>query len=158
MVVVTPDMFAFGSALPGPARPEEVAPAPESTVAPRTARGSLFLQVQPARVQVFVDGYYVGTVDDFDGTPGALMLDAGAHVVELDDPAYEHVRFDVRIDSSQPIIYRREMSPASAQPAAPLTSTSSPMYSIPGCYLGNVPPNDAGLPATCDPARAIRLR
>jgi hypothetical protein len=114
--------------------------------------------VQPARTQVFVDGYYAGIADDFDGNPGPLVLDTGAHIVELDEPGFETVRFDVRIDANRSIAYRRELTPVIAAPqTAPITSKPTPMYSIPGCYLGNVPPKDAGLPSTCDPARAIRL-
>jgi hypothetical protein len=30
-------------------------------------------------------------------------------------------------------------------------------YIIRGCYLGNVPPKDAGLPPGCDPDRAIAV-
>jgi hypothetical protein len=28
-------------------------------------------------------------------------------------------------------------------------------YLIPGCYMGNVPPKEANLPATCDITRAV---
>jgi hypothetical protein len=159
MVVMTPPGF-YGV----PQVPAETALAPVSAPAPLPApapKGSLLLYVQPARAQVLVDGYYAGTVDDFDGNPGALVLDTGAHIIELDDPSYQSVRFDVRIDANQSIVYRRELSPiipAIAAPAVPISSTPAPMYLIPGCYLGNVPPKDAGLPATCDPSRAVRLK
>jgi hypothetical protein len=154
MVVMTPPGF-YGV----PQVPTEVAPARVPAPAPK---GSLLLHVQPASAQVFVDGYYAGTADDFDGHPGALVLDTGAHIIELDDPSYQSVRFDVRIDANQSIVYRRELSPISpavtAPSAAPVNSTPTPMYLIPGCYLGNVPPKDAGLPSTCDPSRVIRLK
>jgi len=159
MVVMTPPGF-YGV----PQVPAETALAPVSAPAPLPApapKGSLLLYVQPARAQVLVDGYYAGTVDDFDGNPGALVLETGAHIIELDDPSYQSVRFDVRIDANQSIVYRRELSPISptiAAPAVPISSTPAPMYLIPGCYLGNVPPKDAGLPATCDPSRAVRLK
>ena len=149
MVVMAPGYYDV------PQLPAEIVPAP-------APKGSLLLQVQPARAQVFVDGYYAGTADDFDGNPGALVLDTGAHIIELDDPAYDTVRFDVRIDANQSIVYRRELvalAPAITAPSSsPNNSAPTPMYSIPGCYLGNVPPKDAGLPATCDPSRVIRLK
>jgi hypothetical protein len=154
MVVMTPPGF-YGV----PQVSTDVVPAQVPAPAPK---GSLLLHVQPARAQVFVDGYYAGTADDFDGNPGALVLDTGAHIIELDDPSYLSVRFDVRIDTNQSIVYRRELSPISpaitAPPAAPINSTPTPMYLIPGCYLGNVPPKDAGLPSSCDPARVVRLK
>ena len=30
-------------------------------------------------------------------------------------------------------------------------------YVIPGCYIGNVPPQEAGLPAGCDLGRLITI-
>jgi hypothetical protein len=122
------------------------------------AKGSLILRVQPGSAQVWVDGYYAGAADDFDGSPRTLALDAGPHTIELDEPAHETVRFDVKTISNEPIIYRRELTRVSVAPPPPIASTSTPVYLIPGCYLGNVPPKDAELPATCDPSRAIRLR
>jgi hypothetical protein len=35
--------------------------------------------------------------------------------------------------------------------------TPTTFYFIPGCYAGNVPPKDAGLPATCDQTRVITI-
>ena len=144
MVVMTPGFYGLPQA--------EAAPAPLPAPAPK---GSLLLLVQPAGAQVFVDGYYAGIADDFDGNPVALMLETGAHIIELDAPSYSNVRFDVRIDADRSIVYRRELSPIDPVIMAPSTS---PMYLIPGCYLGNVPPKDAGLPATCDPSRVVRLK
>jgi hypothetical protein len=158
MVVMTPPGFYGSSQFPGEAAAAQVpTPAPAPAPAPK---GSLLLHVQPAGAQVFVDGYFTGIADDFDGNPGALVLETGAHIIELDDPSYQSIRFDVRIDANQSIVYRRELSPnapAIATPAAAPIS-SAPTYLIPGCYLGNVPPKDAGLPATCDPSRAVRLK
>jgi hypothetical protein len=31
-------------------------------------------------------------------------------------------------------------------------------YIVPGCYIGNVPPQDAGLPASCDLSRTITIQ
>jgi hypothetical protein len=155
MVVMTAPGFYGVTQFPGEAlvtqAPEQPVPAP---------KGSLLLHVQPAGTQVFVDGYFAGIADDFDGNPAALVLETGAHIIELDDPSYQSVRFDVRIDANQSIVYRRELSPntppIATPPAGPISS--APMYLIPGCYLGNVPPKDAGLPATCDPSHAVRLK
>lgn len=44
---------------------------------------SMRLQVTPRETEVFVDGYYAGTVDDFDGTFQRLRLGPGEHDVEL---------------------------------------------------------------------------
>ncbi len=39
--------------------------------------------VKPRRAEVYVDGYYAGIVDDFDGTFQKLYLAPGEHVIEL---------------------------------------------------------------------------
>lgn len=55
----------------------------------RVARGSsahdgaLRLQIKPKDAEVFVDGYLMGIVDDFDGTFERLHLDAGEHTLEV---------------------------------------------------------------------------
>ena len=50
---------------------------------------------------------------------------------------------------------RSQVGPAPTQvpPRAPAT-----IYFIPGCYLGDVPPKDAGLPAGCDASRAVTFK
>ena len=47
------------------------------------ARSSARLQVTPRHTEVYVDGYLVGTADDFDGFAQRLTLDPGEHVIEL---------------------------------------------------------------------------
>jgi hypothetical protein len=49
---------------------------------------------------------------------------------------------------------RDEPTP-SAEPASPVSST--PIYLIPGCYLGNVAPESARLPASCDTKRVVTV-
>ena len=66
--------------------------------------------VEPGSAQVFVDGSYVGTADEFDGTRRTLMLDPGAHSIELSESGYETMRFQVMPDASQPIVYRRALT------------------------------------------------
>src|SRR5688572_13030816 len=41
------------------------------------------LKVQPKDARVFVDGYYAGTVDDFDGTFQQLDLKPGRHEIAV---------------------------------------------------------------------------
>jgi len=54
--------------------------------------GSVKLQVTPKQTQVFVDGYYVGIVDDFDGTFQSLNLRPGGHELVLYLEGYRTVR------------------------------------------------------------------
>jgi len=71
--------------------------------------GELRLQVFPRNAQVFVDGYYAGTVDDFDGTFQALKLEAGPYQIRIAAPGFEDLMFDVRINPGQKINYRGEL-------------------------------------------------
>ncbi len=45
--------------------------------------GAIRTLVQPKRAEVYVDGYYAGIVDDFDGAFQKLYLAPGEHVIEL---------------------------------------------------------------------------
>jgi hypothetical protein len=61
------------------------------------AEGSLRLKVKPRDAQVFVDGYYVGVVDEFDGVFQRLHLTAGGHRIEIRAPGWQPLTFDVQI-------------------------------------------------------------
>lgn len=71
--------------------------------------GGLRLKVTPRYAQVFVDGYYVGTVDEFDGIFQRMNLDVGPHSIEIRADGYVPLVFDVRILIAQTITYRGEL-------------------------------------------------
>ena len=71
--------------------------------------GSLRLKIKPRDAQVFVDGYYVGNVDSFDGMFQRLTIDAGGHKIEIRAPGYETVQFDVLITPGETVTYKGEM-------------------------------------------------
>ncbi|OFW07258.1 MAG: hypothetical protein A3H96_17200 [Acidobacteria bacterium RIFCSPLOWO2_02_FULL_67_36] len=71
--------------------------------------GSLRLKVKPSDAQVYIDGYYVGVIDSFDGTFQRLSIDAGAHKVELRAEGYETVQFEVMVPPGDTIVYKGEM-------------------------------------------------
>ena len=68
--------------------------------------GALRLKVKPVEAAVYVDGYYVGVVDDFDGMFQRLRIEAGSHHIEIRAPGYETLTFDVRIDEDKTTTYR----------------------------------------------------
>ena len=72
--------------------------------------GSVRLKVRPRDAQVYVDGYYTGLVDDFDGAFQKLTLDAGPHRVEIRAPGHESVVFDVRIEPGETVQYKRDLT------------------------------------------------
>ena len=55
-------------------------PAPAT---PAATKGALRLKVKPVEASVYVDGYYVGVVDDFDGVFQRLRLEPGPHHLEI---------------------------------------------------------------------------
>jgi hypothetical protein len=71
--------------------------------------GSLRLKIKPREAQVFVDGYFVGDVDSFDGAFQRLNIDAGGHRVELKADGYEPLEFEVLITPGETVTYKGEM-------------------------------------------------
>jgi hypothetical protein len=132
---------------------------------PSRPTGILWLDIQPyAIAQIYVDGIYVGTTED---VSGELTLEAGLHKIEIRAPGYETLNIDVKIERDRAITYRSELRPLpgrmSAEPPPAVAvdtkpATSKPIYIIPGCYMGNIPPKEAGLPATCDQSRATTIQ
>lgn len=75
------------------------------------ATGELRLEVRPRDAEVYVDGYYAGIVDDFDGFLQGLRLEEGPYTIELRAPGYEPIVFDVRIQAGRKISYRGDLRP-----------------------------------------------
>lgn len=71
--------------------------------------GYLRLRVSPRQAQVFVDGYFAGEVDDYDGIVQGLKLESGTYHIEIVAPGYETLEFDVRIIPGQKIQYRGDL-------------------------------------------------
>jgi PEGA domain-containing protein len=135
-------------------REAAVTPAPAPVEQP-TPTGRLILDPQPEGAQVFVDGYYAGIPDDFSVVHGGGVVEGGQHRIEVSAPGYESLSIDVRIAANQSVTYRgalKRIPPPTAK-NAPVT-----FYLIPGCYMGNVPPKDARLPATCDLGRVVEFK
>ena len=71
--------------------------------------GSLRLKIDPRNAQVYVDGYFVGVVDSFDGAFQKLGLEGGGHRVELKADGYEPLEFEVLITPGETVTYKGEM-------------------------------------------------
>ncbi len=152
--------WPFGWVVVEPARGAAAAPAAaQPDPAPQSAR--LRVVVEP-RVdqQVYVDGYYVG---DFDAAREGFQIAAGTHSLEVRAEGYDTLEVPIQLEEGRPIAFRGQLRPVShpttvvrqdpPKVAAPMT-----FYAIPGCYMGNVPPQDAGLPASCDLSKTITIR
>ncbi len=73
--------------------------------------GGVRIQDAPGDAEVFADGYYMGTADDFDGVFQHMNLEAGPHHIEIREPGYEPIEFDVRVEPGQTITYRAYLQP-----------------------------------------------
>lgn len=68
--------------------------------------GGLRITGFPREAQVFADGYYVGIVNDFDGIFQAVNLEAGPHRIEIVEPGYQGVEFEVMIQPGRTTTFR----------------------------------------------------
>jgi hypothetical protein len=84
------------------------APSPVDAQGPA---GGLRLKIQPQDAQVYVDGYYAGVVDDFNGHFQRLELVPGPHHVEVRAPGRRSLEFDVVIQSRHTIVYEGTLAP-----------------------------------------------
>jgi len=92
--------YDYGSSYPGA---YGYAPDPFDAEGPT---GGLRLKVAPNDAEVYVDGYYAGIVDDFNGHFQRLRLTAGPHRVEVRALGYLPLAFDVIIAPRRTIEYR----------------------------------------------------
>ena len=72
---------------------------------------SLRLQVEPKETEVFIDGYWAGRVDDFDGFFQRLHLDPGDHDIELYLQGHRSVRQKVYLQPNATFRIRHTMAP-----------------------------------------------
>ena len=81
-----------------------------SPQAPSTSdEGAVHVRVRPSNASVYVDGSYVGIVDDFDGTFQKLHISSGTHRIEIRADGYETLTFDVHIEADRTITYKGEL-------------------------------------------------
>jgi hypothetical protein len=92
------------------------------------------IDVTPEEAQVYVDSYYAGVVDDFDGIFQRLTLRAGSHLIEVRKTGYRSLSFEVNLYPSQSVTVRRTMEPSSENESAGLPPVS------PGFDEGAAPP------------------
>jgi PEGA domain len=71
--------------------------------------GGLRLKIDPKQAQVYVDGYYAGVVDSFDGSFQKLSLEGGGHKITLKADGFEPIDFEVLITPGETVTYKGEM-------------------------------------------------
>jgi hypothetical protein len=73
--------------------------------------GGLRLKMKPREAEVFVDGYFAGVVDDFDGAFQQLNLDVGPHRIEVRAAGHEPISFEIRTQPHEKITFKGELKP-----------------------------------------------
>jgi len=125
------------------------------------------LQVTPKQAQVYLDGYFVGTVDDFDGTFERLRTRPGEHELVLYLEGYHSIRQQIRLQPGRDLKIRDAMTPLSpGEPndprpvptAPPPEQQAPPEYAPPPRRPQPVPPRQAPGEARGFGTLAIRVQ
>jgi hypothetical protein len=139
-----------------------VAPDVSAAADPAPMGGRLRVDVPPGVIgQVFLDGDYVGTTEDLSR---AMDVTSGRHSIEIRADGYQPAQDDVAVAAGRLVTYRGLLThvpePPAAASAPPPVESARPktFYVIPGCYVGDVFPEESTVPAGCDPHRAIAVR
>jgi hypothetical protein len=74
--------------------------------------GAVRLKVKPREASVFVDGYFAGQVDEFDGVFQRLRVEPGPHRIEIRADGYEPLSFEIRVQPGRTVNYSGELRPA----------------------------------------------
>jgi PEGA domain len=74
----------------------------------------LRLEVKPKEAQVYVDGYYAGVVDDFDGVFQRLHVSPGDHELVLYLNGYRTVKQNLHVGVNQDSRVKYQMAPVGA--------------------------------------------
>jgi hypothetical protein len=104
---------------------------------------ALRMQVSPHQTEVYIDNYYAGTVDDFDGMFQRLHIQPGAHDVTLYLDGYRTVHQRIYLQPTGTFRVRYTMvplgageaaepRPASPQPPPPPQGPFGPVAPAPG--------------------------
>jgi len=71
-----------------------------------TPVGGLQLDVDPRRAQVYVDGSFVGLVDEFSGYFHHLDLPAGSHLIEIFESGFQPLILEMVVPPGRTTTYR----------------------------------------------------
>jgi len=127
--------------------------------------GSARLQVRPRNAQVFVDGYFVGLVDDFDGYLQRLHVPAGEHELQFYLEGYRTIREKVLFRPGTTLKVTHAMQPLDPGEAAeprPAPDANARVQHDPGRYpsrqyAGRQQSNFGAVSIRVQPADAVVL-
>ena len=107
----------------------------------RGYQSSVRLQVSPRQAEVFIDGYFAGTVDDFDGVFQRLHIEPGEHEVQVYLAGYRPFSQRFYLQPGRSFNIRHTMQPLGPGEVAPARPDPAPQTG-PGPYFNG--PQAAG--------------
>jgi PEGA domain-containing protein len=105
---------------------------------------SVRLEVKPRDAQVYVDGYFVGAVDEFDGVFQRLDLPAGEHELAIYMPGYQTYRERTLFRPAEGYHYKAILEPL--PPGAPQDPKPQPSPNAQPIRQPSGDPNYGGYP------------
>jgi hypothetical protein len=125
---------------------------------PYYSGADLRIQAQPREAEVYVDGYLVGTVDNFDGTFQRLQMPLGEHEVTLYSPTYRSLSQRMLFRPGQSYKMKTVMQPLGSgeQPEARPAPSPQAQEQRPPMEMRQGPP--AGPPPPGPPSRGGEIR
>ena len=75
--------------------------------------------MKPSDAEVYVDGYYAGIVDDFDGTFQRLRVEPGEHEIEVYQEGFRTFRQKVYLTPDNTFRIRQALAAARARANSP---------------------------------------
>ena len=91
--------------------------------------GALRIEVKPRDAQVYVDGYFAGLVDDFDGMSQRLRAKPGEHQIDLYMPGFQTLSEKMLFRPGSTLKIKTTLQPLAngeAQPPKPVPVTPPP--------------------------------
>jgi hypothetical protein len=122
-------------------------------------RGSIRVLVDPSDARVYVDGYYAGIVDDFDGLFQRLHVSPGRHEIEIKLSGYKTYRARVYVGSGATLKLDYELERGSGEVFDDLAGEGPEPRTSRAPYASEAPPTaPAPRPETRIEAGQLRLR
>jgi hypothetical protein len=118
---------------------------------------SVRLEVTPKEADVFVDGYYAGKVDEFDGTFQRLRVEPGEHEIQLFLPGHRLYAQKVYLQPGNTFRVRHTMERLTAGEAEPERPIGAVRPRNPSGGRAPQPPPDIRGPRDRSGAVAIRV-
>ena len=107
-----------------------------------TLNSDVKVKVTPKDAQVFVDGYYAGVSDNFDGAFQRLHVTPGGHVITIYRDGYRTLSQSIYARPGSAVTFTERLEPlaageVSAPPASPVSPTIAPVEP-------QAPPDESG--------------